>query len=458
MLLGVIPAKAQVASRIDQYYQDFSIINPSTINASNKSSLSLFYNHLYTGVKGSPTNLMASAIFPNPEKHVGFGFNFAQEKIGFSTLYTGYVSYVYTIKTGKKSKFHTAASVGILSQRFNPNAIDVINQDDPYYLSLQQGKADNRFDLKVSACYQYSGFLLGFSTGRVTQPRFSYDYYNYRAQYSLSNISNAFTSARIKISREFILQPMVNVNLYDFSKALVQYGINLNAGDDFWVGLHSSGAKNISLQLGAQLRHSIRIGYSYSMPYSSSSQLLGSGHEFYTSISLGKTSELVKDLNYDAITLTRDMSDTANMSINDDNGEQNPNPPKGKVATPGNVVSVEKISLHNDTIVIASFDDMKFLKSGYDTAKIVFRDLPQSEFPKEGYYVTIGTFKNEGNANRFIKMMYTKSYTAYKFFHPDNKYFYVYILITESQDEADQVKWQEQLEFPDIWVKKVFRR
>ncbi len=447
-------AMAQLATRVDQYFQDFSILNPSTINASNKTSLCLFYNRLYTDIKGSPTNLMASAVFPNPDKHVGFGFNFSQEKIGFSTLYNGYVSYVYSLKLGKKSKLHTGASFGLLSQRFNPNAIDVINQDDPYYLSLQQGKPDNRFDFKVSTSYQTAGLLIGFSTGRVTHPRFSYDYYNYKAQYTLANLSNAFFSARIKVSKDIIMQPVASLNIFDYKSVLLNYGMNFIAGENIWAGIHNAGNKNIALQVGGMLRNSIRIGYSYSMPYSSTSKVLGSGHEFFTSILLGKTSDLVKDLDYDAITVNTDKIDTASNPQQDNTGSV---PKETKTATSGNVVSVEKIKMHNDTIVISSFEDIKFLKSGYDTSKILLKNL-KPEFPADGYYVTIGTFRSEENANRYIKMMYTVGYTSYKFYHPETKYFYVYILHAENNEEADQVKWQEQLEFPDIWVKRVFKK
>jgi len=456
LILGIafLNLDAQIATRVDQYYQDFSIVNPAAINAANNSSLNVFYNRLFTGVKGSPTNILLSAIFPNPEKHVGFGVNFAQEKIGFSTLYNAYVSYVYSLKLGKKSKLHTAASFGLLSQRFNPNAIDVINQDDPYYLSLQQGKPDNKFDLKASVCYQTAGFLLGFSSGRLTNPRFGYDYYNYNAIYGLSSISNAFMSARLKISKELILQPVISLNIFNFRSTLLNYGLNFYAKDAFWMGIHSAGNKNMSFQLGASINKSIKIGYSYSMPYSSTSKLLGAGHEFFTSINLGKTSELVKDLDYDAITVNKIDSDSSNTSKN---GSVLPEKKEITVGSSGNVISVETIKLQHDTIVIGSFEDMKLLKLGYDTGKIFLKDLRQ-EPPSNGYFVTIGTFRLESNANKYIKIMYAKGYSAYKFFYPESKYYYVYILQAETNEEAEQIKWQEQLEFPDIWVKRVFRK
>lgn len=448
--------QAQLATRVDQYYNDWSLINPSAINSGNKSQVSLFYNRLFTGIKGSPTNILISAIFPNPEKRLGFGINFAQEKIGFSTLSNGYVSYAYTLPVSDQSKIHAAASIGLLSQQFNPNAIDVINQDDPYYLSLQQGKPATRFDFKVSASYQYKGILTGFAAGRLTRPKFSYDYYNFTAQYDLANFSNAFISAKLKVSKDFIVQPVASLNIFNFETSMLQYGANLYVKEAIWLGVHSAGNRNIALNVGGNMKNSVKIGYSYSMPYSAKSKLLGSGHEFFTTIMLGKTSDLVSDIDYGTFVLksefrdssagTKNSSQTANKSA-----EVKPTP------TSANVISVETISLRNDTIVINSFEEMKFLKSGYDTSKLIFKSL-EKQFPRNGYYVTVGVFKNEANANRHIKNMYVKGITAYKFYMPENQYYYVYIFRSETPEEADNIKWAEQPEIPDIWTKRIFHR
>lgn len=449
-------AKSQLATRVDQVYQDWSLVNPSAINATNKSQVSLFYNRLFTGVKGSPTNILASATFPNPDKRVGIGFNLSQEKIGFSTLFNGYVSYAYTLPLTSKSRFHAAASLGLLSQRFNPNAIDVINQDDPYYLSLQQGKPATRFDFRFSASYQFKGFIAGASSGRLNKPRFDYDYYNFTAQYSLANVSNFFTTAKIQVNKDIIIQPVISMNLFNFKSALFQYGSNIIMRNVIWVGLHSAGNKNIAIHMGGNVKNTIKVGYSYSMPYAAGSKLLGSGHEFYTAILLGRTSDLVSDIDYETLTLNGIELDT---TANSDEFNRNREPKKdnNRNAVSTNVISVESIKLRNDTIVISSFEEIKFLKSGYDTSKILLKSL-EKDFPKNGYYVTIGVFKNEANANKHIKNMYIKGITSYKFYMPENQYYYVYIFRSDTPEEADNIKWQEQPEIPDIWTRRVYRR
>ncbi|MBL7811695.1 MAG: PorP/SprF family type IX secretion system membrane protein [Bacteroidetes bacterium] len=460
VVLGLLvfgTAMGQLASRIDQYYQDFSIINPASINASYNSRLSLFYNRLYTAIPGSPNNIFASVVLPNPDKRIGFGANFGQERIGFSTLYNGYITYAYTMPFTSRSRLHTAASLGLLTQRFNPNAIDVINQDDPLYLSLQQGRPETRFDLKLSACFQSGGFQFGISSGRITRPRFAFDYYTYRSNYYLDNLSSVYTSFRMKVSNDIILQPVAVANVFDWRELMLQWGVNMHLRDVMWVGLHSAGNKNLSVHVGGQVKNTIRIGYSYSMPFSASSKLLGSGHEFYTAILLGKTENLIKGMSEDAILLTKLHNDTTAADYNTDIEKPVRKQKKGQEENQEKeTYKVESIKMSNDTIFINSFEEMKVLRFGYDTAKIALHDIPLAQ-PQEGYYVTVGVFKNEANANKQVKIMYAKGITSFKFYLPENKYYYVYIFRGETPEEADEVKWQEQLEIPDIWTKRIHR-
>lgn len=448
---------AQLATRIDQYYQDWSLINPAAINSMRNASFSTFYNRLYTGVTGSPENLFASLVIPNSEKRLGFAANFGQEKIGFSATYNGSMSYAYSLPFRKngRSILHTAVTVGLLSQRFNPNAIDVVSPDDPQYLSLQQGRTVSRFDLKASMAYQNGGLLMGLSIGRLTRPSFAFDYYTYQYDYAMRSITAGFISMRMKVNKDIMLQPVAVTHLYDFSRAMLQWGMNMELKNRIWCGLHSTGFKNVSLQVGARFQQAIRVGYSYSMPFSANSRLLGSGHEVYLSVAFSSPKGN-RPADFDMFVLRKVQSDSTELPDNTDIVKDEPNKPE-TVESNSPVVKVESIKIKNDTIVINSFDEMKFLKTGYDTAKIVFKPVSR-EFPANGYYVTVGVFKSEANANRWIKTMYKRGITAYKFFLPDNNSFYVYIFRGDRPEEADEVKWQEQLEIPDIWTKWIVRK
>lgn len=441
-------AEAQISTRIDQYYQDLSLINPAMLNSYSTARLSLFYNQLFTGIPGHPENLALSALFPNTDKRVGFGINLGQERIGFSTLQNVYTNYAYTLPFKNNVRLHTGLSLGLLSQRFNPNAIDVIDPTDVIVQSLQQGRPDNRIDLKASLALQMGGFSVGISSGRLNAPKFQYEYLNKNFNFRALNNTSIFSSAKFMVQENFYLQPILCVHLYDFKNPLFQYGMNFNYREAVWLGVHSAGYGNLSLHLGGSYHQTLRFGYAFTTPLSNQSKLLSSGHEFFTALVLGKTNELVKRLPNDQFVFNgknNEVGDSSDAS--------------GKGLTGNNqTVKVESIKMKNDTIVISAFEEMKFIKTGLDTAKIVFRNLNKAEYPRDGYYVVVGVFKFEDNADRAIKINYARGITAYKFYFPDNGYYYVYIFRGDSPEEADEVKWQETLETPDVWTKRVYRK
>lgn len=447
LLLGVsfaMTSKAQVSNRIDQYYQDLSIINPAMINSYTTARLNLFYNQIFTGIPGHPDNLMVSALFPNSEKRVGFGINLGQERIGFSILQNVQTNYAYTLPLSEKARVHAGLSLGLLSQRFNPNAIDVIDPTDIIVQSLQQGRADNRVDLKASLALQLGGFSLGVSSGRLNAPKFQYEYLNKSYNYRALNNTSVFTSAKFLVNDNFTIQPIACMHLTDLKYSLLQYGINFNYKESVWFGLHSAGYSNLSLHLGGSYRQTVRFGYAFTTPMSNNSKLLASGHEFFTSIVLGKTNELVRKMPTDQFVFSGKTNEL------DTNSNVTP--------TKIDAVKVESIKMQNDTIIISAFEEMKFIKTGLDTAKIIFKNLNKAEYPRDGYYVVVGVFKFEDNADRAIKLNYARGITAYKFFYPDNGYYYVYIFRGDSPEEADEIKWQETLETPDVWTKRVYKK
>lgn len=443
MVISLQFAFSQINTRIDQYYLDFSILNPSAINTTGSSQIGVFYNQLFRGIPGNPENLLISATFPNSEKGAGFGINLGQEKIGFSILNQLYASYAYTIKLkGNAGKLHTGLSIGILSQRFNPDAIDVIDPNDVIVQSLQQGTPDNRIDARVGFTYQNGGLMIGGSSGRVTRPKFEYEYLNRSYSFQSSNLTNLNAQVKLQFSEKFVLQPSLSLSIFDFKEKLIMFGANAIYNKKFWIGAQSAGYNNIAFNFGFLVKDIVKFGYSYSMPYGSDHKVLKSGHEVYTGFVLGRTKDLVKKLPEDNFVIGRKRnSDSTGIAASADRD-------MGKVS---------EITMKNDTIVIGALEEMKFLKTGYDTSKIQFKEIPK-DYPADGYYVTIGVFKYEGNANRFIKIMYTKGITAYKIYLPDNEHYYVYIFRGDTPDEADEVKWQDDLNIPDIWTKKIFRK
>lgn len=423
---------AQISSRIDQYYQDFSLINPSAINTGAISTVNLFYNKLFTGVKGSPSDLFASVVIPVPSKRIGFAFNFGQENIGFSRLYNGSASYAYTLPLGESTAFHLGGSIGVISQGFDRDAINVISPSDPIYQSLLNGKTETKFDLKISGTLQINALLLGFSTGRLTQPKYSLDYQIYSNSYALTNISNAFVSTKLQVSNGLILQPVMSLTIFDFKQHNLQYGINFMAKDVIWAGVHSAGNKNIALHIGAFIKQTTKVGYSYSMPVSSESKLLGSGHEIFTSFALNKLSDSRKPL-------LRDRFVFGNTEYDEYDG---------------NTAVTKKKKVFTDTVTVVSLEGISQLENGYDTSLLKLPSISKT-YTTPGYYVVVGVFKSENNVNLHIKNLFGSGIVAYKFYFPENGSYYAFIHRADKEADAEKFKWSGDIDVPAIWTKYV---
>ncbi len=413
------------------------MINPSAINTGAIGSVNLFYNKLFTGVKGSPSDLFISVVMPLPQKRIGFAFNFGQEKIGFSTLYNGYASYAYTLPLDENMALHLGGSLGIINQGLDRSAIDVVSPSDPIYQSLQNGRSETKFDLKISGTLQIKALLLGFSTGRLTQPKYPLDYQGTANSYPLKNISNVFFSTKLQLSNGFTMQPVASVSLYDWKNRNVQFGMNFIAKDVAWVGIHNSGNKNISLHVGAWVKKLAKVGYAYSMPVSSDAKLLGSGHEIFASITFNKASEDRKPLLHDRFVLGGDADP--------DDGEEDPDKDE---------TVVDKDVKWTDTVSVSSLEDIKKLKGTADTSMLRIPPVAKS-WPTPGYYVVVGVFRSENNVNSQIKQLLDRGIDSYKFYHPENGYYYAYILRSDRQDEADKLVWDGKIDVSGIWVKHI---
>ncbi len=70
--LGFTTLQAQIATRMDQYYLDPSIINSAAINAQDYTHVGMFFNKLYAGVDGSPSNFFINVASHTLGKNYGF--------------------------------------------------------------------------------------------------------------------------------------------------------------------------------------------------------------------------------------------------------------------------------------------------------------------------------------------------------------------------------------------------
>lgn len=430
---------AQSTFRYDQYFSDPSIVNLAAINTQQRSSLSLFYNRMYSAVPGSPENLAINVALPVADKGIGFAVQFAQEKVGFSQLQTWNVGYAYTAKLNEKSRLHFALGLGLLNQRFDLLNAIYTDPDDPLIDALQLGTRSNRIDLRGALLYQRGAFMAGIAGSRLVNPRFDYNYFRYRADYNLQTVTNFMARHSIPLSGDgrFVLMPSMVASLYDLDHLRLQANASVILDESVWAGVTYTDNRLGGFNLGVNLYNSVRLGYAFATPLARLNTQLGASHELFTSFSFGNQDEIRKP----------DVAKVDPVKVEPVEPEiTNPEPPV-TVVKPPPVPQRSRDTLRSETPVNTA-------PPASETEAQRPRTVPEG-WPKPGYYVVVGTFSTPENADRRIRELAGKGIASKRMFYPPNKYYYVYVRFTLDQEEANRIKLEGIPGINDIWVRSV---
>ncbi|MBU6325728.1 MAG: PorP/SprF family type IX secretion system membrane protein [Bacteroidetes bacterium] len=433
--------QAQSTTRFDQFSLEPSMVSPAAINSRGLGSVSLFYNHMYGNIPGTPENMSLNVAVPVAYKKVGFGIQFTQEKIGFSNLQNWNASYVYTVQLSDRSNLHLGMALGMLNQKFDLSKAIYNDPDDAVIEAILLGTRTNRLDMRASAMFQTGDFKIGISGSRFVKPRFDYNYFRYRSDYQLQSIVNALVMHKIRLGLEFSIEPSVLVTFYDLADPRIQANAMCNYRDKIWAGPVFTDNRLGGAMAGMNIRDVFRVGYSFVAPMTSVNTQLGATHELFTSFSLGYA-KVPPAGNDGGAAVTPRVVDT---------------PQVAEVATPKPVVpKPAPAPKKRDTVMVNSFDEMKMLRPGIDTSTMMFPAMSLSKPAVPGYYVVVGSYAKEVNADYLLRKLYVKGVTAFKFRDVRSSYYYVYIYRGDTREQADLVRFKEtNLDIPGIWIYNV---
>lgn len=426
---------AQSTFRYDQYFSDPSIVNLAAINTQQRSSLSLFYNRMYAAVPGSPENMAINLALPVADKNIGFAVQFAQEKVGFSQLQIWNVGYAYTAKLTDKSRLHFAAGLGLLNQRFDLLNAIYTDPDDPLIDALQLGTRSNRIDLRGAVLYQRGAFMAGLAGSRLVNPRFDYNYFRYRADYNLQTVTNFMARHSIPLSGDgrIALMPSMVASLYDLDHLRLQANASVMMGESAWAGITYTDNRLGGFNLGLNLYNSVRLGYAFATPLTRVNTQLGASHEVFTSFSFGNQTAVREP----------DVARVDPVEVK----PVVPEPEPEKPATISSRVKPAEVPARNQDTTRVQPAPVK-----PPAPKPVA--VPEG-WPKPGYYVVVGTFSSAENAERRIRELAAQGISTKRMYYPPNKYHYLYVAYTQSQEEAHRIKLEGVPGINDIWVRLV---
>jgi type IX secretion system PorP/SprF family membrane protein len=427
---------AQMGAKIDQFYMDYSLINPAAMNTHDQGHVTLLYNKMFSAVPGSPQTTVLNVAMPVPSKNTGYGLYYMRERVGFSEMHNAYATYAYSFPIAGTTNLNLGVSVGALSQNFDMSKAVYISGNDPIIKSLLLTPPVTRADLRASAFVNGEKWFAGFAFSRLTKPRFDYVYYNYTAAYQMQSQGSLMLGYNIDLGDDLLLKPALYASAYDFNYFRVQYNVSMWYQDKFWLGVGGNDIGQIGANIGFSPQDDIKVSYSYNTPTGGQRIALGNSHEFHTFIGFaalggGARSGSGNDGEGDA-----DLNSANGGEGEDGEGEGNGGFGMSKEAT------------------ITSLEDMRSMGMGNDTSRIKLPAIEKVK-PGPGFYLVAGLHSSEAKANKQIKDLYKKGVLSYKIYDPSNKSYYVYLKDFASEKDANRGIFYYEAAVPQVWIREV---
>lgn len=436
---------AQMGAKLDQYYMDFSMINPAAMNTHDQGHVTLLYNKMFSAVPGSPQTTVLNIAMPVPAKNTGYGLYYMRERVGFSEMHNAYATYAYSLPIASTTNLNLGMSVGMLSQNFDMSKAVYISSNDPIIKSLMLTPPVTRADLRASAFINGEKWFGGFAISRLSKPRFDYIYYNYTSTYQMQSQASLLFGYNIDLGNDILLKPSIYVSAYNFDYYRVQYNASFNYQDKFWMGIGGNDIGQIGGNIGFAPQSDIKVSYSYNTPTGAQRIALGNSHEFHTYIgfsALGGGSRNGSDLNSTNGGNGEGEGD-ANLNSTGENGN-------GETEGGSNLNSA---SMKKD-VTVTSLEDLVAFGAGKDTSGIKLPPIEKVK-PSPGFYLVAGLHSAEAKANKQIKDLYRKGVFAYKIYDPSNKSYYVFLKDFPSEKDANKGIFYYESAVPQVWIREV---
>lgn len=263
-------------------------VNPASAGSNDMFNVMAISRQQYLGLTGRPITTVfgADAVFNFFGVESGVGLNFMNDQIGFLENKIINLCYSYRLSL-HKGILGIGLSGGIYNQTFDPTQknsdgttgfnlkeySEVFDLDDE--LILESKVTGTTADFGVGVFFKNKDFYAGLSALHLfsPEPKFDGEYFTYvRKTFYLTGGYNYYVP-----DKSVVIQPSVFLKSDGVS---IQGDVNVNIQfkKRYWGGMTYRYQSALVLLGGIELKSGLKIGYSYDIPVSYSSNL-GGGHE-----------------------------------------------------------------------------------------------------------------------------------------------------------------------------------
>ncbi len=482
VLFGLVQSQMVQAQQVpfyNHYFINPFVFNPAMAGASGDVNAFLVRNQRYTGFNGASVNNYLSIDGAFMKDKGGFGIQVSHQACGIQQQLASSLTYAYGVRFRDLSQLRFGVTAGLLDNRIDLAAINVMDANDPYLATMRQKVSS--YDFNAGLSYIRNSLRIGFAVPQLIGNKVAYDKQNARGYYRLARhfmLSGEY-DLRFKNNKSVILRP--NALMRYVPGAPLQYDVmaTVDHAKMGWVSLGYKSGYSVQMNIGFRIMKQLRVGYSYEyLVGSMKNYSTGAHHEIMLGLTFRekeKPVEVIKIVEREVIVkdtvaladATREKeelekknreleerlqqslmekdslekenkvleekqlasqttgSGTVNAGVSGTNGKPT-NPGAGK-PTPG-------------------LEEIKVAK-GYK-----FIELNQANSP-DGFYVVTGVFSSTTNANASLARNKKYFPEAYLVINQKNGYYYVILKYTEVQLDAVNVekKFEKTLK-KDAWV------
>jgi type IX secretion system PorP/SprF family membrane protein len=252
-------ALAQQDPLYSQYMQNPLLINPAYTGLNNKFNGMVGYRTQWTGLKGHPQTMNASAHTSLVNNKVGAGILFVNDRVGNVSNTETNVSFSYKLDFGN-SIFSFGMQAGIQSYRTDHSELNMLHPDDHVYASGDRG---SRLNIGAGAVLKSEVFFIGLSVPRMLPSVFrnggkEFELYNQHYYLIGSYVYNL--NERIRLKPSVLLRGVIDAPV----SADIAMNINFNAIHT--AGLFTRNFNTYGFLVQTLISEQYRFGYTFELP------------------------------------------------------------------------------------------------------------------------------------------------------------------------------------------------
>jgi type IX secretion system PorP/SprF family membrane protein len=474
------------------------IFNPAMAGNDGEVNTYLVRNQRYSAFGRTSINNYLSIDGSFLKHKPGFGFQAGYMTYGIQQQFTSSLAYSYGIKIDDYNSIRFGISVGVMDNRLDLSAIQVLQQDDPFILALQPNATT--FDMNAGISYSWKGIRVGFAVPQLVGNKVAYSNQNNRGYYQLARHMMLSAEYDYPLSKrgEIMLKP--NALLRFVPGAPLQYDIGAQIDYDKigWASLTYKSDYSIQANVGLRVQRQFKLGYSVEYligPMSKYSS--GMHHEIMLGFTFksSKTREIevvrvvekikevekevvreVEKIVVDTVLVEKETVDTLivadevvlkeNEELSRKNKEleellrkaleendrlEKKNDEIADQIDKQNDQRKEQLPPEKDSIPEVKIPDPPLEKIPYSKG-YKFYEMNSSESP-DGFYVVGGVFSSKKNAEVSLNKYKREFSDSYLVMNQKNGFYYVIVKYTIDQEEATKISRKyERSTRNDAWI------